>query len=121
MYLPPPFEIAEKLASEIFNLLTDIGHETNKAYKSIGGHVEESVFRALGRGTYFYSPERYFVSFDITPQGMFVTELASRVGMAEIKRKLRRYGQNMQGLTYYRKKKDKLTTFPNQRGLHNGR
>lgn len=118
MYRPPPFEKAEQLAEEIFNLLTDIGHEKDGAYKNIGGHVEESIFKALARGTFFYSRERYFISFDCVDNGMFITELATRVGMAEIKRKLRRYGQKMKGLTYYRYKTKKLTSFPNKRGAY---
>ena len=95
-----------------------------------------NIFWALGTGHYVWKEDEYFACYwcihpedvddvkdrikplDITHGTvMYVAEAASRVGLGEVIKALRKQAVGMKGLFWHRPaKKDKVYNFPSQQG-----
>lgn len=105
-------------------------------YGPLQPSVVYNIFWALCDGNYVWSPDRYFACYwrvhpgdvpgvmkrikplDISHGSvMYVSEAASKVGLAEVVKKLREQATGMKGLFWHRpSKKDKIYQFPSQEG-----
>lgn len=109
-------------------------------YGPLSAGVVYNIFFSLGTGHYVWDPDRYFVCYwrvhpedvegvrnrvkplDITHGSvMYVAEAASKVGLAEVIKKLRGQAVGVKGLFWHRPaKKDRVYDFPSQEGAING-
>ncbi len=105
-------------------------------YGPLQSSVVYNVFLALCDGHYVWSPGRYFACYwKVHPDDvqrvmnrekpldishgtvMYVSEAASKSGLAEVIKELRKQAVGMKGLFWHRpSKKDKVYLFPSQEG-----
>lgn len=123
---------------ELGNQICDFLQEQGGPYETLSPEVVYNVFWSLATGHYIWEPETYFVCYwcirpedvaavqervkplDITHGTvMYVAEAASKIGLAEPIRALRRKAVGMKGVFWHRPAKaDKVYNFPSQRGSH---
>jgi len=109
-------------------------------YGPLQASVVYNIYWSLGAGHYVWEPGRYFACYwcvrpedvpavqarvkplDITNGSvMYVAEAASKVGLAEVVKRLRKQAVGMKGLFWHRPaKQDKVYNFPSQEGAING-
>lgn len=105
-------------------------------YGPLQSSVVYNIFHALCDGHYIWSPGQYFVCYwcvhpqDITDvmnrvkpvdishgNVMYISEAASKVGLSDVIKKLRKQAVGMKGLFWHRPaKQDKIYSFPSQQG-----
>ena len=110
------------------------------AYGKLQTDVVYNIFWSLGTGHYVWKEDQYFACYwCIRPEDvqdvkdrikpleithgsvMYVAEAASKVGLSEVVKVLRKQAIGMKGLFWHRPaKKDKIYNFPSQQGATNG-
>ena len=122
---------------ELGNRICDFLQEQGGPYESLAPEVIYNVFWSLGAGHYLAKPsntddietafqrpedvaavQERVKPLDITHGTvMYVAEAASKIGMTELVRALRRKAVGMKGVFWHRPAKaDKVYNFPSQRG-----
>lgn len=126
-------EEVQALGDEICDFMEEM-------YGKLQAEVVYNIFWSLGTGHYVWKPGEYFACYwcvqpedvpdvrarikplDITHGSvMYVAEAASKVGLAEVVKRLRKQAVGMKGLFWHRPaKQDKVYNFPSQQGATNG-
>lgn len=136
-YSPPPFEVADKLASEIISFLLECGGVYDQEYP----RVYENLFFAIATGQFFYKRNCYFVCYwRVQPNDvenvknrveinnkthgpiMYVVECGMEGRyMKEMISRLRKKAKGMKGVFWHRPaKNDAVFDYPSQKGENYG-